>query len=58
MLWNPVAGTHVGILVGHTAAVTDVSYSPDGRLLLSTSRAGAHTRPLLSSSTRPLHSRF
>ena len=38
MLWNPSAGTHVGILVGHAAPVCDVSYSRDGRFLVSASR--------------------
>ena len=38
MLWNPVAGTHVGILVGHTNAVTDISYCSNGRFLVSASR--------------------
>ena len=37
MLWNPMSGTHTGVLVGHTATVTDLCYSTDSEVLLSTS---------------------
>ncbi|PIL30097.1 hypothetical protein GSI_07760 [Ganoderma sinense ZZ0214-1] len=40
-IWDPATGAMLAVLAGHSQSVTDVSFSPDGRSILSASEDGS-----------------